>query len=551
MELVNSAVSDLYGATSAILMWTSLALLVVGLLVRLSHHRAASGNDEWVVEYHIARFLQCRKRGLTLDRIPNSIRSSSDGYPSLLYLLISILPSQHRRAGLLALQTVPDFVLALAVFGLVHLVFRVDLVASFAISVLLLFSTLLVPFTSRLTSFSGRPFALMLSFFFGLSLDRLSKALDVESQAGLNFGAFAALVLVASALFCIGFLTSMFGTQVNLLLVLAASLTSKNVVPLLVLAAVLVFFWFAPLPFLRAVARHHVYFKRWYWTNVGSNTSATGRLVLGLAGLGSRQLFIRLRFLATRQNPLIIAVEGAGLVFVAMFAISGTDFTFFQWTVFLLFLAFLATTIGKMKSLGQAERYLEFALPFAALHVGRTIADLNNLDEVLQVVVVWQLIFLPVHFIKRDRSKTPTVSASSNYAVLEAISEVSTSARILVNPVKLSYKFIGPIWKEERLSGLELYFRYALHNGSENYDYFSLDISSPFANSNEAVVQRCPWAMKEDYGINFFVLEHFWKEHLSNIPCWQDLFTETRPILTESQYAVFRLKSESTHDCCN
>ena len=492
-----------------------LLALAIGIAIRIPFLFLPS-NDSWVALFHLERL---RLRSWFDFTLQNSVFPARDGYPILLHLLVSRLPRRYWHAAGTALILSGDTLTAVLIYVTVMLHFGgtpPDIAGLPApIIAALLFLTCPVLFTpmSRLRTLNSRVTGLpLVTFFFLLIYLYLSSPMSA---------AWTPAILIAATLIAVViYATSQFAAQVIVFFSVFLSLAYFDIGPALVVLSA-TGLCLIPRLGLVPVLLHHRDFKIWYFRNYLKGTTAAER-----NSLASLRRTIRENRPAswlsyfTRLNTLTIALIGVPALWAVLLiyvteggSILDSPLGQFSWYVILASLAcFLVVSLPAMSFLGQAERYFEYSAPFLAIAL--VIVPAFSIPA-----VIWSIFFLQVlggalFFLATQPTFTRGRAAlfSPNLlSIAEWITKNAPNARLLVNPVKYAYLLSVLAYRGLLPTAVRLYYRFALRPDEVGFAYFEKDITSPFDDSNETLVNRDPLEMREEYELTHLLLE---KSHL-------------------------------------
>lgn len=342
------------------------AAAVAGWLLRLVWARFAADDARWLL------WILTRQegRGWLHYRVEDNVVPAALGYPILFHWALARLPRRlWVRAGF-AINALCDVIVAGIVFVTVVAVWaRPD--AACVAALLVLGAPCYFPPTSRLMAFNGRAAGLLLYVLFCLALAGYAVA-----------GSWASLV-AAGVLLALIVLTSQFAFQAAVPTLLAVSIAFGSVAIALVPTAFVAAAWLVRPIGLREPLAYFAGLYRWQYANRHNDTAPAVRSrwlrMTVQAIFVHRQWSLAWRWLLL-HSPIVCSILYGPVVLAVGWMLVARDRALLELLAdpaarFCLAAAAamvataLATSFQPLSIFGQAERYLEFATPFAAVLV--------------------------------------------------------------------------------------------------------------------------------------------------------------------------------------
>ncbi len=420
-------------------------------------------------------FVRLRHRNAFTDNDPgNSVIPGRYGYPMLAHKIISLFPRNRWRAAGKLLNIGYDLVLVTAVWVLARILLpggtESPLSPADMAALATTTSPVLMPITARMKSLGARSLGnLMVTACF------LCLWLGMGHQPWL-FGALAVALGVALVA------TSQFGTQALVLGAPFLALLGFNLLPLLVLAGMAVFLALAvrinkgPFRGLRDNVVYMIEHKRWYRRNAQRGTTATDRnrikdlLALPYWWRNKKDDFFAILF---RRNSYFIALYSFPLFWLAfLFAfrtglpIPAQGLAGFSALVTLaMACVFLLTSLRPFSFLGQAERYFEYATPFASLLLAGQLAEGAMGLEAALFLLMLQILFTMANLAYTNFATIKAMLMEPERKPILDYLDAHKGLRVLTIPMKLSNLFSA---MEE--GGNAYYFKLIVHE-TEGMDH--------------------------------------------------------------------------------
>ncbi len=340
----------------------------------------------WVIETFAAN------RRIAPLRFPNSLRQGMLAYPPLPHFFLAFLPRHLRLAAGAAVNLIADMIHALVVYVVLRLLLvDHDILGDVppALAFALLFATLpiLHPVNARLAGIGARTIGPLLFTLYAMALFRAQHAslplfhvvCIVTGIAIILASQFALQVLVGISLFLSAWLSSVVPVGI-----VALSIGIGALVPGLNIG-----------PQLRCKMQHY----RWYASARNlhidmRNSLAQIRKILGgePRTVGPRLIV----YLVSSTTPTVVGLGVGTLGLVAARAwpwpgrVDADPFiTFSAGIVIGASLLCLLTIRGPLRIFGEAERYVEYAAPFAVFVVARAyVAEGADVGTVLLLAIL-------------------------------------------------------------------------------------------------------------------------------------------------------------------
>lgn len=421
-----------------------LCILALGFVLRLAFLSGYATDDM----AHLCFVNFKRNQPSAFDNTPkDSVIPGILGYPMLSHRIISRFPRRMWKAAGKLLNIGYDLVLIVLTWVVARLAFPTapnmpfspaDM-AAFAVAT----SPCLLPITARIKSLGARTLGNVLVMGYLLSM--------WAAMAGnpLVFGPAAVLLgLVVIA-------TSQFGIQAVVLSSPFIALFAWSWLPLAVVVTLLLALAAAckincrVCRGLRGNVAHMVEHKRWYRRNAQQGTTAMWRnrfrdlLDLPRLWITNKDVFFGVLF---RRNTYIIALYSFPLFWVAaavawqrrLSPAPGNLIDFCLAVVFAMTCIFFLTSTKRLSFLGQAERYFEYAVPFASIILAQQLATQGFSPRLALCIITWQITFTVANLAYTHfASIKSALTLESEDGVVKYLNDHS-GMRILTIPMKLA-----------------------------------------------------------------------------------------------------------------
>ena len=411
-------------------------VLFLAIVIRVLFWTTSSTDDM----VHLWNVRLRKKHGDICSHEPlDSVLPGKRGYPTLSHALVSLFPQNRWRLAGKGLNIGYDLVvilLAWIVAGMLFLSRTDGHDPRFLAAALVATSPLLLPITSRVKSMGGRTLGNLFAFIY---FNALWLGMNGSPSLGIAVGITSALLVV---------LTSKFAFQAILFITPFLSLFSWNVFPLLVLAASIVATFVVPGLGLRDVLSFELAHSRWYLRNAYTGTTASARNrwtdIKSLPHMfkSNKDLFFGILF---RRSSYFVALYSFPLVWLVFIWIRNNGQTSYIQYASLMTLAacciFLLTSFRPFLFLGQAERYLEYVVPFAAVtNVACFDASLVN-GNTLYGLILFQVVMALVNCIYAHYATVKKAVMPTNTGTAHKFVENCSGLNILTIPTKLAFDF--------------------------------------------------------------------------------------------------------------
>lgn len=429
---------------------SALILFLFTFAIRIPFTMGRTG-DEWISNYIIE---QQRRKPLTCE-LPDAVKEGSFfGYPPLFFWLVTLFPRRASTRWGILLGLFFDAVLAVILFGLAfaycsQLGFGSNRSYEIAVLVGMLYSTspLLMPAHARLAGIKARTFGSFLFFLYFIFL----------GLGMLKHPAFHGAALVAGVLTIWGAQMALQGLAFGSLF-LAILLFDPR--PLAVYAAVLLIGWFLPFGPGKPVLRMRIAHMWWYRRNMKYSGVVERRNRLkDLLSLPADLLrnFRKALATITANNSILILLTGMFTlpVFISFWwltplgdTVSSDPALRYSWAISLAMAgASVLTSTRPFLYLGEAERYMEFALPFFSFLFVVSLRDVID-TPVMILLIAAQLTLTTMNFcywmhnwfnqtwgeLENDPHMLDVIKA------LESQKRTGAELRVVAYPSKLSYQ---------------------------------------------------------------------------------------------------------------
>lgn len=392
----------------------------------------------WVIETFAVN------RRIAPLHFPDSLRQGMLAYPPLPHLLFAFLPRRLRPVVGTATNLTADVVHALTVY--VVLTTAIDgqgqiTPVSPAMAFTLLFATLpiLHPINARLAGIGARTIGPLLFTLYALSL--------YAALNGASLAFHGACVVIAVLII----LSSQFALQATLATSLLLSLFLLSFLPVLLIAAAMGAGLLIPNLNIGPQLRCKLWHYRWYMTALHrpiDTRNSLARIRHIFAGR-SADAWLRLAvYLVSSTTPTIVMLGIGTIAFAAaqmwppIDRIEFSPLLVFCMSIVAASLLLCAATVqGPLKIFGEAERYVEYAAPFATLAVALpssvgsvevALLLLLVLVNVIVIVVQWSITILPM--LRASVDFQPTDDMKGLVAFLDG----RPGRRIVASPIFLA-----------------------------------------------------------------------------------------------------------------
>jgi len=370
----------------------------------------------------------------------DSVVPGMRGYPTLAHWVVSLFPEDKWRLAGKSLNVGYDLVLVLLAWGTGVILFpeKVDGVSlPFLIAVLVATSPSLLPVTSRIKSMGGRTLGNLLVFGY-------FNALWFGLYGFPVFGVIASVIC-----FLLVVLSSKFALQAILFMTPLVALFSLSMFPLLVLCVSIAATFLVPGLGLREVLGFMYAHSRWYHRNshIGTTASARNRWAdirdLPMYFKSNKDVFWGILF---RRSSYFIGLYSFPLVwFVFLWLGQGGDemgyITYAAYTTIASFCIFLLTSLKPFLFLGQAERYLEYVVPFASVVGVATFSQGLISMDVMYGLVFFQLSMTLINCIYSNYAQVKQAIAKPTPSAVQAFLDMSSGFSVLTIPTKFAHEF--------------------------------------------------------------------------------------------------------------
>lgn len=381
-----------------------------------------------------------RKHGNIRSHEPlDSVLPGKRGYPTLAHSLVSLFPQEKWRLAGKSLNIGYDLVLVLLAWVVAGALFPMrdggfdPRVLSAA---LVATSPVLLPITSRVKSMGGRTLGCLFAFGY---FNALWFGMNGHVVLGLVMGVVCFLLAV---------LTSKFALQAVLFTTPFVALLSWDPFPLLVLGISVPAAFFVPGLGLRDVLSFMFAHSRWYLRNMDTGTTASARNRLGdILSLphmfrANKDVFFGILF---RRSSYFIALYSFPLVwFVLIWTLGGEGRSYVTYAAHLSLAAccvFLLTSLRPLLFLGQAERYLEYVVPFAAIVVSACLESSLISSNAALSILFFQVAMSLVNCIYSHHGGVKQAVSATGSGAAQQFVDGYEDLSILTIPTKLAFDF--------------------------------------------------------------------------------------------------------------
>lgn len=532
-------------------------VLFAGLCARLPFLGLPS-SDEWVHYAYMERLKAGRRSWKLLHfEVPTSVFVGIDGYPILLHLLLSFLPRTWWGMTGRLLNATYDLGTAILLYVFATLVFPQEHVAGIPISivavVLFLFSPLLYPSTSRLRGINARTFSLpLVTAYLIFAYMYLQVEAPDEFLPGWTW--LLSMLFMGIVLFA----ASLFAVQVMFIFMFVlAAWYGEPILALMPLLSLLC--CFPRVLQIRPMLGMHLHFKIWYMRNYKKGTSASIRTPFSAFmkfWANRRHVHYWFIYLTIQSSVAILLIGMPEIVWVLFKSPellqegSSPPILFGMAILSAGLVAFILTSLPYLCSLGQAERYMEYSLPFVSLIVASLLAQLP-----LEQGAGWLLLLLLIRIAgcalnlfqpNAGQALTNPIQVTADLAALcQWITKNSAEARILTVPVKICYVFGFLVYRGYLPMSVKYYYRLILRPGERGYEYFERDITADDGSGSEFIIARSPGEMSREYGLTHVLFEKRWIQSLPASSQYRPLAEDSSRIVYEnSTYLVVQIDPE-------
>jgi hypothetical protein len=497
----------------ALILALAVALFACSFAIRIPFTLIRTG-DDWVSAW----VLRNQRRRLFSYDFDDGLRPAFFGYPPLHFIFMLAFPEKHRtRAGIL-LSPAYDAILAVLLllgvgFGAARLLPGVDDPTGLALAVALLYATspVLTPTSTRLSGLKTRSLGCLLFFLYFTAF----AVAYVGDQPGFYVVAFACGLLII--------LGSQMALQAWFFSSLALSLFYLDPVAFGLFVLTCAVGWFIPGLGIDKILRTRLHHMRWYArsmgaTIIGDRNQPREMLRTPLYLFTDRDRFLTQLLL---KNSIYIAlVSNVPLLLLVWWVVGDGAVRATLWQHDMLhycigmtlggLLGFAVTSLRWFLFIGEAERYLEFSLPFSCLLVVAAAGAAGAHPALLVLAVMLQLavMFLIFYFVKRnefrsvfsDQALVPDLRELSRY--LRAAANEKGEIRTVVLPVKQSFQLSTTV-ADPRIKYLHMWMC-----GDDGFDYMREDMPDYFYPLPD------PQYYRDKYRADCFILE---KPHLAKV----------------------------------
>lgn len=469
--------------------------------------------------------------GFFNHRLNDSVVPGSLGYPTLAHGIISLFPRPAWKlagkllnigydcilvagtwiAGSIALPSNEGFPLAPAS------------IAAFAVAT----SPALLPITARMKSLGARGIGNLMIQVYYLCL-----------WAGMSTGS-PAFAFAGAAMGLVVLMTSKFALQVYLFSTPVIALLSMSAYPLLVLflfVAASIIAYALKVKGVRDNIEHLIEHTSWYHRNMDLGTGAMMRnrlsdlLALPKFWKTNKDVFWGVLF---RRNSYVIALYSFPLVWFALWGIFSSSFQgdfsfrFMADVVLALAVTMLVISHPKLAFVGQAERYLEYAVPAGALVMSWLASEGTVPLGLVFLVFIAQLTFVCANVAYVNYAQIRTNLAPAVGAEVSTYINGREGLRVLTIPMKLSFQLAA---LSEAANSF--YYKFSLH---ETRGMKHRDSEMPWMDFPRTDLEF----FNREYGVNALVVD---KDFLAkrndqgleyDLSDWQPVYEDETHILYE------------------
>lgn len=418
-------------------MFSTPVILFLALCLRILFWASPSTDDQ----VHLWNIRLRKRLGDMKSHTPiDSILPGKRGYPTLSHHLVAFFPEKSWRMAGKALNVLYDLILVLGAFAAGEYCFpdASGLLSPGETAALLVgTSPILLPITSRIKSLGGRTLGNLQVSGYLLFL-----------WLGMN-GHPVTGILGAAAMAVLCVLTSKFAVQFIIFTTPFIALLTMNLYPLMVLAAAAVGAITIPGLGLRDVLSFMYAHSTWYVRNIhtGTTGSARNRLkdLLALPKLARANIDIFFGVLM-RRCSYSIALYSFPLFWVVLLwsfdAPGGDSFMHFSaHVVFAGTFVFLITSLRPFLFLGQAERYFEYTVPYAAIVSVDALQQGLLSEKAVLLLVLLQICFSLINAIYSNYSLVRNALKKTTEKGVQDFLVRNNSLRVLTIPTKQAFDF--------------------------------------------------------------------------------------------------------------
>lgn len=383
----------------------------------------------------------------------DSLLEGKRGYPTLAHWFTSFFPrSGWRIAGKLLNISWDLCLVALTYFAAAHACGGASGAAAVA-GLLVATSPMLLPVTSRMKSMGGRALGNLMCFS---GLIGVWMAMQGQAAAGLFIATVSGLGIILSSKFGLQYwllslpLLTLYGMSLMPLAALGLTFAAAFVVPGLGFRDVLSFEW----------AHTRAYMVQWHKGTTAAERNRLGDLLhLPRMFKSNRDIFLGIIF---RRSSILIALMGFPLVWPLIYVFvhgggaTSATYEFCIQVVSASLTVFALISFRPLSFLGQAERYLEYAVPFAAVAAAIAWSQDMVSDQGIMLLVALQVAVTVANYSYSMLNRVKqSVQMPSPLPVAEFLNTLS-KRRILTVPLKLAFTLSMDV-DEER--GHRFYYR--------------------------------------------------------------------------------------------
>lgn len=455
-------------------------ILIFSSFLRLIFVVGTFGSSDDYVHNYMFKNRKIKKNPFTYTPI-NSIIVGVQGYPQLFHYIVSLFPEENWHSIARLGNIILDCLIIIISFFLSLLFFNADSINYEGVipiysyvALLLSTSPLLIPATARIRAMGARVFGYFLFFFLLVFVFFLLTDWTIVGAIGFTITFFLIII------------SSQFAMQISIWTGLILSISYLNPLPVVLLIATFLLAWKSNHLGTHDILSAKIAHWRWYFRNsqvfspiIGRN-SLNDHLWLPLWLIKNPRKAIS--FIFRNSVPIILLYSALPLVLLIWIfsadswllenVLSQPQTRFLFWVSVAAATACFLTSLKPLLFLGEAERYIEYAMPAIAILYVYAVAATERYETWLLYVVFFQLIGILSNFLyitKNDISSKLQNKIHPSFRELIDFLKEQKPMKIIAIPTKIAFS-LGAMINEKH------HYYYSFINGpSKDYAYMKED----------------------------------------------------------------------------